>query len=136
MIKLTLAQCVDAFEGLSALSKLYVPPKTAYRVSKLMKATREEAKEFEERRIAIFRELGEEREPSEEERKGGIGDKVLEVQLGKVRELRDRLKELSDIEVEIDAHPLAMEDIEAFKEVSPEVITKLGPCLDDTERKQ
>ncbi len=102
MLVTTLGSLVNAEPIINELAKVRRSAASRYHVGKLIKQVREEVKHFNEERESLIKELGEERDPTELEKKAGQFDKLIAVPPPKIMEFITRLNEVAKIEVELD----------------------------------
>ena len=112
MITTTLAELLDAETALAALEQLQLPVKTAYHVAKLTRLVTVETKLFKERRDALIKDLGAERETTDAERAGGAGPTTTQVTPKNWDTYIARVNELGAIAVEIAWRPLTLTELE------------------------
>lgn len=98
MIQTTLGALAEASKGLAAVMALQLPTVTAYRLSKLGKRVFAETKDFYDQRNAAVRRLGVHIDGTDQFRFDGPNKDVF----------TDEMKALAEIEVKIDAAPIAL----------------------------
>jgi hypothetical protein len=98
----TLGALVNATPILDELAKIRRPAAARYHLGRLIKQVREEVAHFAEERESLIRELGEERDPTEQELKAGQQGKLTAVKPANIMEFIARLNEVAKIEVELD----------------------------------
>lgn len=132
-ITATLADCLQAEGALSRLGAQPWPMKTAYHVAKLLRCVRAQTKAFEDLRMAMIKEIGTSRAPTEVERARGAEPEVFEVPPDKMAEYVKRHRELRDRTIVIDWAPLTTDILGADARVSANDLADLGPLLADAD---
>lgn len=130
----TLRQSVNAELALVQLAAIRMPVKVGYHITRLLGFIRKEAKFWNDEQAKLFEELGDLREPTEEESKRNGGQKIREIRADSEKwpEFKRRLDELSGHEVTIPWVPLQLEELGELV-IEPSVLDALGPCLTGQE---
>jgi hypothetical protein len=132
MITTTIKHLVDAdmSGALNRLSALRLPVKPAYHVHRLIGLVKAELKTYDERRLDLVRQYGEERDATQTERQQGSPAKVHEVLPG--TDAFDRFKadidELKTIEVTLQWRAFDLKDL-GNNEIMPADLALLGPLV-------
>lgn len=128
----TMLQCLEADEALSALATMAAPPKVAYRIAKLLAQMRTEKKHYEDARVALIKSMGVERDATSDERSRGLAGPILEVPADRVPEFSRQLAELQAMPIELpNAQPLPAACIHELSAVKAETLMALGPFLEE-----
>ena len=108
MINVKLEQLVNSTEGLRGLSQKSLKARSAYAVSKILKAADAEMTNFNEARIELIRKYGEKDETGElkQDENGNV-----RVESEYLQNFNDELRGLLDTTVEINASKIRMEDL-------------------------
>lgn len=129
-MKTTMGALVQAEQVLAKLSQQTVSARTAYRLAKLTAAVRTDTKHFQEQRNELIKQLGEERQATDDERAASGEGTVIEVKAENRDAFVARLNELAAIEVSIEKWRLTLEDLEAFSLSSNDVLA-LGDLIEE-----
>lgn len=116
-MKLKLGELVQAKDGLVQLSQKELPIKSAYKISRILKAASSELENYEEQRTKLIKKLGKE--------EGGN----ISVPPEKKEEFIKELEGLLEVEVDINAEKI---DVKEFGNISisPGVLVKLDPFFE------
>lgn len=108
MISITLEQLINSTDGLKGLSQKQLKARSAYAVSKILKAADAEMNTFNETRMELIKKYGEKDETgelkSDEQGNVHIIDKMLST-------FNKELQELLNTTVDINANKIRIEDI-------------------------
>jgi hypothetical protein len=129
MLVTTLGSLVNAEPVINELAKVKRSAKDRYHVGKLIEQVRKEVKHFNEERESLIKELGEERDPTELEKKAGQLGKLTSVPPTKFLEFITRLNEVAAVSVEIDDKWLLTQELLKDDLLSVDEENSLGPLL-------
>lgn len=124
----TLRQLVEAELALARLTARSLPTKTAYHIAKLARLAGQEIEIFRDKRHALIKELGAERDATPEEKAAGNPDRVFQVKPENNEDFQKRIKELGDIEVTIPWRPVTLSMLADQTITAADIIT-LGDLL-------
>ena len=125
MIETTLGEAVNREPVLRRISEQDgMSEKTKYSVTKLSRLVEQESRIFGERRLALFTELGVERDARSDAERRMHGATLWEIRTENLPEYQKRLAELMAITVKIDWAPLRSVDLPQSK---PSDRLDLGP---------
>jgi len=131
-VTLTLGECVDAAAALARIAALPWPARTAYDMAKLLRLLRAETKIFEERRIALIKELGEARKPTDEElASGALSDEVFQVPPARMPAYLEKYRALRDVQVALEWRALTLAQLNDGHRLAGTDLLELGPLLQD-----
>lgn len=126
----TIGALVDAQPALAKLAGLKLDAKARYHVVKLLALVAAETREhYYEPRQSAFKELGEERPPTDAERVQFGGDPVIEVKPEQQAELRARVKDLCEVPVTIPWGPVTSTMLEPYTEFTAADMLAMGPLF-------
>lgn len=130
-IRITVRDAVDAQDGVDALSKMKLPVKMAYQVSKLQRKLKDEVSSFLEVRNKLVEELGEVDEKS--------GQTIIKPG-PKLEQFTKEIDQILDEEIVIErVKEISIADLEKLEEdgkldeIEPLILTKLASILDEGE---
>lgn len=108
MISVKLEQLVNSTDALRGLSQKSLKARSAYAVSKILKAADTEMTNFNEARMELIKKYGEKDENGElkQDEKGNV-----RVEPEFIQSFSDELKDLLDTEVEISANKISIGDL-------------------------
>lgn len=129
----TLGELVRARAALGRLLELPLPIKLAYTLAKLGKFVEAELKLWEERRVALAKSLGEEREPTEAERENGAAT-MFKIKPENMAKWREEIGKLNEIEVTLDWKPFSLADLPDGKIAAADILD-LGALISVDEPK-
>jgi hypothetical protein len=131
MIKIKLGDLLVADQTLQALGDIDLPARAAYDVAKMAKVIAPDVQIFNDKRNALVKELGEDREPTEAERANGATSSITAVKAENLDEYNRRVQELLDLDIEINLVGL---DLSRFGDkfmLKPRQIFSLGALVKD-----
>lgn len=108
MISITLEQLINSTDGLKGLSQKSLKARSAYAVSKIIKAADAEMTTFNETRMELIKKYGEKGEDGELKSDENGNVRILPESLN---DFNKELQELLKAPVEINANKIRMEDI-------------------------
>jgi hypothetical protein len=108
MISITLEQLINSTDGLKGLSQKQLKARSAYAVSKILKAADAEMNTFNETRMELIKKYGEKGEDGELKSDENGNVRILPESLN---DFNKELQELLKTPVEINANKIRMEDI-------------------------
>ena len=130
-IQTTIGALVEAEPALNKLAGMKLPAKTRYHVVKLAQLVRAELKwHFYDPRHEAFQEFGDKRDPTAAERTQFGPDPVLEVPPSKLAPFRARIRELTEVSVEIPWGPITAEMLEPCDDCTGADMLALGPLCE------
>lgn len=133
-ISTTLGELVRAQAALGKLLGVTLPTKLGYHLAKLGRLVEAETKVYQDRRVALAKELGEEREPTEEEAAVGASQ-MFKIKPEHLPKWRQEIATLNAIEVVLPWAPFSLKDVPDGS-LSGGDIMDLGALLaDDVEEK-
>lgn len=108
MISITLEQLINSTDGLKGLSQKSLKARSAYAVSKIIKAADAEMTTFNETRMELIKKYGEKKEDGElnSDENGNV-----RIPPESLNDFNKELQELLKAPVEINANKIRMEDI-------------------------
>jgi len=121
MITIKISDLLNSTDALSKLAKINLKARPAFYASKLIKAADAEIQEFNDTRLNLIKKYGEKDENGEliTDDKGNC-----KIMPDSVSTFQQELKELIDVEIELNVDKIKIEDIENI-ELTPEDMTIL-----------
>lgn len=134
-IRATIGALAAAEPALQKLTAVKLDAKARYHVVKLAKLVSAETKEhFFEPRVALFRELGISREPTDAERAQYGPDQMWDIPAARLGEFKARIEDLLSVPVTVPWGPVTAAMLEAYPEVTGADMLALGPlCVLDED---
>jgi hypothetical protein len=129
MIKTTMGALVSAERSLDHLLTVRCAAKTAYRIAKMTRVVRQETSHFHEEQRKLFAEFGVERETVTPAERSRFGERLTQVPVERMSEFAKRMKELTDIPVDLALEPLVLDELT----ISGADILSLGPLAADVD---
>lgn len=130
-VETTLGKLVGAGDALGRLTQHSLPMKPAYHIAKLARLASDEIKVYHDKRQALVKELGEERDANPLERAQG-NLKVFEVKTENLKKFTDAMNELAEIAVTVAWGPVPVKWLEAIS-ITPSDLIMLEPVLTEVE---
>lgn len=130
-IQTTFGACLDAEPALTQLAGQAWPIKTAYHLARLLRFVRERTRAFEDQRVAIVKDLGTPRPPTDAERARGLLEEVIEVPPDKIKEYMGSYTDLRALATDIPWGPLTLAAFGDAQQVTAAALVDLGPFLED-----
>jgi len=127
-ITTTLAHLVSAEVALAKLGARPLPPKAAYHVAKLARLAGQEIEIFREKRNALIKELGNERDATDAEKAQGYVGQVMQVKPEHEKAFHARVRELGEIEVTLPWAPIDLVML-GDQPITAGDLLALGPLL-------
>ena len=129
MISITLEQLINSTDGLKGLSQKSLKARSAYAVSKIIKAADAEMTTFNETRMELIKKYGEKGEDGEVKSDENGNVRILPESLN---DFNKELQELLKTPVEINANKIRMEDIDNV-EFTPAEMAQLDEFIEFDE---
>ena len=129
MIRITLEQLINSTDGLKGLSQKSLKARSAYAVSKIIKAADAEMTTFNETRMELIKKYGEKGEDGEVKSDENGNVRILPESLN---DFNKELQELLKTPVEINANKIRMEDIDNV-EFTPAEMAQLDEFIEFDE---
>jgi len=149
-MKLQITALLEAQKGFEGILKKDMPIVLSYKLSKILKAIKDEAKLYNDQRNGLIKKLGAEFVQAGSE-DGKAGKEMLKEDWAKLPEkdkktlkvmnkythvlpentmaFQEELQKLNDLEIEIDVEPFPLKALEALKDVQGEHIEKILPFI-------
>jgi len=129
MISITLEQLINSTDGLKGLSQKSLKARSAYAVSKIIKAADAEMNTFNETRMELIRKYGEKDESGNLNSDENGNVRILPESL---EDFNKELQELLKTTVEINANKIRMEDLDDV-EFTPTEMAQLDEFIEFEE---